>query len=274
MIDYTGERFIPEVKGTIYLEHYHRYSAIRSIVQNKMVLDIACGEGYGSHLLSANAQNVIGVDISEQTIKHAKEKYVNSNLSFKQGSASEMPIEDNSIDVVVSFETIEHHNLHDEMMSEIRRVLKPNGTLIMSSPDKVNYNKTLPEPNKFHVKELNFSEFKSLINKNFKHSEFFFQKLVYGSLLCQETSSGFNFMSDSGETSTYSSMNPIYDLCIASNEPIPASISASVTSFFDGTNVYLEALKKNQETIDRIHASKTWKIGRFILSPFSIFKKK
>lgn len=270
MIDYTGERFIPEVDGTIYLEHYHRYNAIRSIVENKVVLDIACGEGYGSHLLSGNAEKVIGVDLSDETIKHAQAKYVNANLSFKQGSASEMPIEENSIDVVVSFETIEHHDLHDEMMLEIKRVLKPSGTLIMSSPDKVNYNKTLPEPNKFHVKELDFTEFKSLINKNFTHSEFYFQKLVYGSLLCQETSSGFNFISDSGETSTYTSMNPVYDMCIASDEPI----SASATSFFDGTQVYEEVLRRNQETIDRIHASKTWKIGRFILSPFSIFKKK
>lgn len=270
MIDYTGERFIPEVEGTIYLEHYHRYNAIRSIVQNKEVLDIACGEGYGSQLISQVATRVIGVDISDEAVRHAEGKYERPNLSFKQGSASKIPLEAGSVDVVVSFETIEHHDLHEEMMLEIKRVLKPNGVLIMSSPDKINYNKTLSEPNKYHVKELDFSEFESLVNKHFAHADFYFQKLVYGSLLCQENSTGFEFISDSKETSTYNALQPVYDLCIASDE----LISGTVTSFFDGSEVYRAMLKREQEKIERIYSSKTWKIGRMILSPFSIFKKK
>ena len=138
-MEFTGERFLPTVSGEIELEHMHRYLQAKELAVNKSVLDIACGEGYGSALLATVANNVIGVDISEQAIKHASAQYKASNLKYIHGSCSLIPLPDACIDLVVSFETIEHHVEHESMMLEIRRVLKPDGVLIISSPDRRHY---------------------------------------------------------------------------------------------------------------------------------------
>src|SRR5690348_13511788 len=107
-MDFTGERFVPHTEGDIQLEHMHRYVAARLLVQGKRVLDIACGEGYGSDLLSEAAASVVGVDIDEAAISHARQAYVRPNLKFLRGDAVAIPLGDSSVDVVVSFETIEH----------------------------------------------------------------------------------------------------------------------------------------------------------------------
>jgi 2-polyprenyl-3-methyl-5-hydroxy-6-metoxy-1,4-benzoquinol methylase len=92
------------------------------------------------------------VDISSKTIESAQQTYSRVNLRFIQGNCAELPCESASFDVVVSFETIEHHDQHDDMMREIRRVLRPDGVLIISSPNRPVYDLTSSEPNPFHVK--------------------------------------------------------------------------------------------------------------------------
>ena len=107
---FTGERFLPNIDGAIALEHLHRYLVASLYVHNKDVLDIASGEGYGSAMLARNAKTVIGVDISEDAIAHATARYAAKNLEFRAGNAAKIPLEDASVDVVVSFETIEHQD--------------------------------------------------------------------------------------------------------------------------------------------------------------------
>jgi len=165
-LESTGERFLPEWGGESELEHMHRYVLSCELVDKMDVLDIASGEGYGSYMLAEKANSVIGVDISQEAITHARANYKQKNLKFLIGSCEEIPLADNTIDVVVSFETIEHHDKHDEMISEIKRVLKPNGTLIISSPDKRNYSEGPGIANPYHIKELYEEEFKLLINNN------------------------------------------------------------------------------------------------------------
>ena len=120
--------------GDIELEHLHRYAIARDLAYGKDVLDIACGEGYGSELLATVARKVTGVDISEEAIAHAARKYVRPNIAFAVGSCACIPLAEANVDLVVSFETIEHHDRHLEMMQEIGRVLRPTGVLIISSP--------------------------------------------------------------------------------------------------------------------------------------------
>src|SRR5258708_15934922 len=116
-----GERFLPELMhGEIELEHLHRYRFAGQFLADKEVLDIACGEGYGSALLAKVARNVIGVDVAQQAIDHARGKYGAANLEFRVGSCARIPLEDKSVDVVVSFETIEHHTRQRAMMAEIK----------------------------------------------------------------------------------------------------------------------------------------------------------
>jgi len=183
-LSWTGERFLPAVSGQVRYEHFHRYAMCLNHVKGKKVLDIACGEGYGSAILAGSAASVVGVDVSEDAVKHAKDKYARvDNLSFQQGSVDQIPVKTDSIDVVVSFETIEHVDCHQEMLSEIKRVLKSDGILIISTPDKDAYAAVSPDYNEYHVKELLYGEFKDLLLSSFNNVLCFGQRLATGSLI-------------------------------------------------------------------------------------------
>lgn len=186
-LNFTGERFVPEVHGNIELEHLHRYLFACKAVAGKTVLDIASGEGYGSAMLAQTAHKVIGVDISQEAVSHAQAKYQAENLEFRTGSCSAMPLDDASVDVVVSFETIEHHNEHEAMMREIKRVLRPGGVVVISCPDKLESSDKPSYSNPYHVRELYRDEFKKLLGLHFKKHSIYGQRVVYGSaLFCED----------------------------------------------------------------------------------------
>src|SRR5688572_26531054 len=107
-LEFTGERFVPSEQGEIWLEHFHRYALVLELAKGKDVLDIACGEGYGAMLLARTAKSTLGVDISAEAINHASGKYQAPGLHFTVGSATDIPLADASVDLVVSFETLEH----------------------------------------------------------------------------------------------------------------------------------------------------------------------
>jgi ubiquinone/menaquinone biosynthesis C-methylase UbiE len=185
-LPFTGERFTaaaPLLNTQIYHEHLHRYLFAAQCVRGLAVLDIACGEGYGSALLAASAVSVVGVDVSAETIAHAERKYRLANLRFLAGECRSIPVKAQSIDVVVSFETIEHLEEHEVFMRDIRRVLKPGGLLIISSPDREKYEGRGAEKNPFHKKELSHPEFANLMRQHFQHVALLEQKLVAGSSL-------------------------------------------------------------------------------------------
>jgi SAM-dependent methyltransferase len=186
-MEFTGERYVPELHGDIELEHLHRYLMATEVATGKIVLDIASGEGYGSSMLAKVAEKVFGVDISVDSVSHARERYQEENLEFIVGSCDSIPLPDFSVDLVVSFETIEHHEKHEEMIREIKRVLRPGGALIISSPDKYNYTVYPNFTNPHHVKELFEEEFKVLLENNFKHCKFYRQRVVQGSAIYPES---------------------------------------------------------------------------------------
>lgn len=131
----TGERFISDEAWGYRseIEHRHRYSLLDEVVKEKLVLDAACGSGYGSYIISRNARMVIGIDISKEAVDFCKQNYTNSNLKYMQMSVAKMDFEDNIFDVVVSFETIEHlpYTLQCDFLKEITRVIKKDGLLII-----------------------------------------------------------------------------------------------------------------------------------------------
>ncbi len=184
---FTGERFVPNVHGNIELEHLHRYLEACELAAGKVVLDIASGEGYGSAMLANKANKVIGVDISAEAIKHARKCYQKENLEYMVGSCADIPLPDASVDIVVSFETIEHHDQHEQMMQEIKRVLRPDGILLISSPDKYHYSVESGYNNPYHVKELYQHEFKQFLGNYFKNTAYFGQRIIYGSGIFAES---------------------------------------------------------------------------------------
>jgi ubiquinone/menaquinone biosynthesis C-methylase UbiE len=265
---WTGERLETFVQGEFVSEHLHRYCISNQFISNKVVLDIASGEGYGSNLLSKHAKHVIGVDIDNRTIEKAKIKYKKSNLIFRTGSADKIPVEDRSIDVVISFETIEHHDKHQEMFNEIKRVLKPDGILIMSSPDKKYHSDLTNKNNEFHVKELYLEEFENFIKSKFIYYDIYFQRYINQASFIASVDEFNDFSIFSGDFNDIYPRNlkPLYNIIVASD----SKLEKVKLSVFDGE---LLTKKMNQEAINAVYCSTTFKVGKIIMFPFFIIKQ-
>lgn len=226
-LSWTGERYVPQIKGSIALEHLHRYAMATEFVKGKRVLDVASGEGYGSQMLARTAAFVTGVDIDERSILHAQKKYQKNNLVFKQGSCTAIPLPDHSIDIVVSFETIEHIKEHEKFLSEIKRVLVPDGSLIISSPEKHAYTEIPKHDNAFHIKELYREEFEILLEKFFKNCSILGQRVLYGcgifNLAKENSFGGFYKFNDLPNTVNRESVlsYPLYLIALCSDKGLP-----------------------------------------------------
>src|ERR1700722_5456092 len=186
---FTGERLTTAIAGQVQIEHYHRYLFSRSLARGLDVLDVASGEGYGSALLAQVARSVVGVEYSGPTGRNAMANFPRRNLRFLQGDARCLPLADGCVDLVVSFETIEHFDRQDEFLREVRRVLRPAGCCIISTPDRDVYSPAGSAANPFHVHELSRLEFASLLHGAFRHVLLTQQRALIGSALLGETGS-------------------------------------------------------------------------------------
>lgn len=146
-------------------QHIMRYVFASTLVAGKTVLDIACGAGYGaSHFVACGAKEVVGVDLSKNAVAYARNQYSKKGLHLLQGNAVFLPLRDRSFDMVVSFETIEHINEYEEYLEEMKRVLKPQGTFICSTP-----NIAYTQHPYYHVKEFRPAEFFDLLENHFDY---------------------------------------------------------------------------------------------------------
>jgi SAM-dependent methyltransferase len=170
-----GERMVPEVSGSsTFWEHVYRYAFACRFVRGKQVLDIACGEGYGAAALQkAGAVRVIGVDISEEACRHARDRY---GIETRQGSAESIPLSAGSVDMVVSFETIEHVREPGLFLDECRRVLAPGGGLIISTPNRNAYTGAGGVPNPYHCSEMTEEQFTSVLRSRFRDLRLYTQR--------------------------------------------------------------------------------------------------
>ncbi len=240
-MEFTGERYIPSLQGHIKYEHIHRYASCMQLVIDKSVLDLASGEGYGAAILSKVAQSVVGVDIDTASIEYAKREYSDyKNLRFLTGSCDSVPLLESSVDVVTSFETIEHHTQHQEMLQEIKRVLKPDGLLVISSPNRLIYSDQSGYSNPFHVKELYYEEFINLLSQNFKYIKVYGQRLATGSfILPLENSEETNINNYSGNITDVKQIvrpleSPLYFIAICSDRS--EVINSAISSVYIDTN--------------------------------------
>lgn len=189
-LEFTGERFIPGVAGEIAYEHWHRYAFARRFAAGRRVLDAACGEGYGTALLAAAATEATGVDLDAQVVAHARSTYAgHPNLRYETGSVVALPLGAGSVDVVVSFETIEHLAAADQprMLAEFARVLAPGGLLVLSSPNKRRYSDERNYRNPFHRHELYRDDLAQLLDPWFPHRRWFHQAPSFASALWSES---------------------------------------------------------------------------------------
>ena len=167
---FTGERCILNKSGKVLeKEHLAHYEFALNYVNNKKVLDVACGSGYGTELLALKASKVIGIDISEEAINYARKHFKRENISFKGGDATKLNfLRDEEFDVIVSFETIEHIPNYHQYLKEMHRLLRKGGIYLVSTPNKKDSSPNSEKPiNPFHVIEFCLDDFKELLKKYF-----------------------------------------------------------------------------------------------------------
>jgi O-antigen biosynthesis protein len=215
----------------------HRYLWAAKLVGGKRVLDLGSGEGFGAALLAEEASEVVGVDVDESTIEHARLNWTSSSVSFQRGSALDLSIfEPNSFDAVVAFEIIEHLSDQDKMLAEIDRVLADDGLLIISTPDRRMYSEASGQENPFHERELTHDEFSSLLGKTFAHKAMWGQRTITGSHLgaIGDPDDGDSALSEffierSGEEWRIAGApTALYLVALVSNAPLPPVASSSV----------------------------------------------
>jgi SAM-dependent methyltransferase len=166
---FTGERLTAAVRGQIETEHYHRYLYSRAFCRERDVLDVASGEGYGAAQLAQVARHVVGVEYSGTTARNAAENFPRPNLCFVQADARSLPLRGASVDVVTSFETIEHFDRQEDFVAEVRRVLRTGGIFIVSTPDRHVYSPPGSPTNPFHVHEFDRTEFLEVLHRHFRY---------------------------------------------------------------------------------------------------------
>jgi ubiquinone/menaquinone biosynthesis C-methylase UbiE len=167
----SSERQLLEKKSPWWGEHVHRYDvAVKRLKGNEKILDIACGTGFGSDILAQYTKNtVIGGDIVPEVVAECRETWHRPNLKFEVLDGTKLPYEDGYFDVIVSYETIEHTTQYVEMLNEFNRVLKPNGTAFISTPNFPINSPSGKVTNPYHTQEFTYDELDKILRGAFKN---------------------------------------------------------------------------------------------------------
>jgi SAM-dependent methyltransferase len=158
-------------------EHVARYVIALPYVESKTVLDIACGTGYGLALLKTTALHVTGVDVDIEAVNEARSE-CDERASVILGDGLRLPFADESFDAITSFETLEHIHERGSFLSELKRVLKFDGRLILSTPN-AHYTKPVngKPSNPFHIFEYTPPELRAELETHFRLEQFLGQTL-------------------------------------------------------------------------------------------------
>jgi SAM-dependent methyltransferase/glycosyltransferase involved in cell wall biosynthesis len=278
----TGERFVPPWpprpltadEGVAWHEHAHRYLLAREHARGAEVLDIASGEGFGAAMLSDTARRVTALDIDPRAVAHARAHYGSrSNLHFAVGSCLALPLASGSVDVITSFETLEHVARHDLLVAEFARVLRPDGLVLISTPDRSVYS-TAGEPgNPYHVKELDRREFESLMRTRFRSVTMMGQQVRAASWIVP-----LNGTTGDGSAPATAQPQVRYLIAICTNSPAGPPARGAAAVFADPDSDPLEAALRERDllraarhdlhdALETIQRSQAFRIGRAIAKP-------
>jgi SAM-dependent methyltransferase len=162
----TGERTVPGLPAENYWYRRHEaaYRFALDFVRGRRVLEVGCGEGYGTAALAAVAESVLGLDYDAFTVAHAAAAY--PKVRFARGNLAALPTGTGSLDVVATLQVIEHVWNHHEFVGECLRVLRPGGLLLVTTPNRLTFSPGLDAPvNPFHTKEFTAAELRGLLTR-------------------------------------------------------------------------------------------------------------
>jgi SAM-dependent methyltransferase len=164
MLPLTGERTVPGVPAENYWFRRHEaaYRFVRSLVRG-VTVEVGCGEGYGTAVVASATDIVVGIDYDRSTTLHAARSYPAPR--FVRGNLAALPVADRSADVLISLQVIEHVWDHAQFLAQCRRVLRPAGTLVLSTPNRLTFSPGLDAPvNLFHTHEFTAPELAGLVS--------------------------------------------------------------------------------------------------------------
>lgn len=162
----TGERTVPGIAEENYWFRRHEAAYLHLIghCADAVVLEAGCGEGYGAQLIRTVARRVVALDYDELTSQHVARAY--PQLDVLRGNLATLPLRDGSVDVVANLQVIEHLWDQEGFLAECHRVLRPGGTLIVTTPNRLTFSPGQDTPlNPFHTRELAPSELDEMLRE-------------------------------------------------------------------------------------------------------------
>ena len=208
------------------IEQLHRYAIASELAHEKVVLEIGLGDGYGSSLVVQKARRVVGMDEMPGLVNYERTQHQNGKLFIVGGKATHIPLATGSVDLVMSFDASEHLNQSESMMAEIARVLRPDGIVIISSPQKHEYSDLSEHPN---ASPLDPDSSESLLRSTFRNVAVFAQEIASGSYIVPLVNKPLKY--DASCTSVVGDFipsqtegaisRPYYVFAIGSNEALP-----------------------------------------------------
>jgi len=166
----NGAGYYPQI-----IWHLVRYKFVRGFIKpSDEILDIACGTGYGSRMLSDFCKSTVGIDLDKDTIDYANKIYGGENRTFLQGNVLDIK---GQYDIIVCYETVEHVNKEDGvlLLKKLKECLKPYGILFISTPKKLPQEKLSPNRIESHLFEYTLEDFQELLQGCFKRPILFSQ---------------------------------------------------------------------------------------------------
>lgn len=190
-MEFTGQK-APFDGRHLCRELLARHIFAEPLVQGRVVLDAGCGTGYGSHYLAAKgAHFVVGVDLSREAIEYSRSRYQGRNLAFMVSDGLHLPFGQGIFDIVVAFEVVERLRDYDRYLSEVERVLAPDGVYIASTRNKRHHSPDKDSAYKpRHLKKFYPQELEDLLWRHFSGVKILGQDFVHGFLIFHEETKG------------------------------------------------------------------------------------
>lgn len=166
------DRFASLEDYCLRLMHLSAYEEVARLAQDKQVLEIGCNTGYGTKMLSQVCRRIVGVDLSISALQMAATRYAGENIGYLLVDGMRLPFADGEFELIISFQVIEHISNYNTYLSELKRVLAADGTVVLTTPNAlVRLDPGMKPWNEFHVHEFSPVELTQLLSEWFPKVE-------------------------------------------------------------------------------------------------------